>query len=77
MAETKKPFMVLVKETRLKPMIVWADGESDASWKALSLCQQGIASTDGCEPAHTIHSIRGADYIDRRMFPEYGREECE
>ena len=74
MAQELKPFMVLVEETRRKPMIVWAEGEADASWKALSMCQQGVVSTEQSFPTHKIYSIRGADSVDMDMFPHYGKE---
>ena len=74
MAQELKPFMVLVEETRQKPMIVWAEDEVDASWKALAACQQEATNPQYC---HKIKKIRKADADDQAVFPNYCKEESQ
>ena len=74
MASEKKPFLVTVEETRKKKMVVWAEGESDATWKALSLCQQGEISMETQQSRFSCDSVRAADSLDMRMYPQYGLE---
>lgn len=71
MAGEKRPFMVLVEETRQKPMVVWAEDEVDVSWKALAICQQAAVSPEYC---HKIKTIRKADADDQEVFPNYCKE---
>ena len=74
MADELKPFVVTVVETRKKPMIVWAEGTADASWKALSLCQHGEAGMESSYPTHSVYSVREAGAIDQEIFQHFGKE---
>lgn len=71
MADELKPFMVLVEEKRQKPMVVWAEDEVDASWKALAICQQEAEKPEYC---HSVRIIRKADADDQAIFPHYCKE---
>ena len=75
MASDKKPFLVTVEEARKKKMVVWATGESDAAWKAVSLCQQGEISMEAQRSRFSCDSVREADNLDLRMYPHYGKED--
>lgn len=71
MANEQKPFMVLVEEVRQKPMVVWAEDEVDASWKALAACQREAVNPAYC---HKVMKIRKEDADDQAAFPHYCKE---
>lgn len=74
MSENAAPFTVVIEEVRRKKVIIWADGESDASWKALSLKRHGVIEMDSTTAIkEAVTAVSESNDVELQHFEQYCR----
>lgn len=74
MSENAAPYTVVIEEVRRKKVIIWGDGGSDASWKAMDLLRHGVIEMDASTAIRdAVTSVTESDDTDLRYFEQYCR----
>ena len=74
MEEKAAPYTVCIVETRRKKVIIWADGETDAAWKALDLLGHGVIEMDAPTTINDgVSFVRPSDDEDLKHYEQYCR----
>lgn len=68
----KKPFTVSVEETRSGKLVVWAESEADAAWKAIRLYENGLIDMEGRPGGYACKEVCPSDDHDLRNLFHYG-----
>lgn len=74
MSGNKAPYTVVIEEVRRKKVVIWADGGSDASWKALDLLRNGVIEMDDSTAIkNAVTSVTESDDMDLKYYEQYCR----